>query len=180
MDPMLQFIARSGYYIVYPYIQDSVGDILNQSVPQLRRFPALGLNALSGALTQLQSQNITNVAVAGYSLGAIAAARVAAMWKEQNKSPPIRAIVLHEPAGLRPQIVLPGIVIPIDFTHANDWSSKFALAAIPCDTFLLIVQAQSSTVQPDLDNSAARKIWHNLWRIARYAGTSGNRYHRNL
>jgi pimeloyl-ACP methyl ester carboxylesterase len=100
---------------------------------------------------------IDRLAVAGFSLGGLAAARIAATWTQQ---PPIRAIVLHDPAGIS--------YLPLlNLAREYDLSER-GLAAIRCDTRLLIVQSQSSVGHP---NSGALAIWSHLPQVARYSVT---------
>src|SRR5262245_46498305 len=86
-DPVAEWLAELGFYVVYPYISDAT------------RYPSQASAALSHALLLLRGAGvrIDNLAVAGFSLGGLAATRVAATWTQQ---PPIRAIVLHDPAGV--------------------------------------------------------------------------------
>lgn len=162
-DAMFQYFAKSGFYVAYPYMDPWFAEF---------RYPDFALAALNRALSKLQAEGIQidKLAVAGHSLGAIAVARVAAMWKEQGRSPAIRAVVLHDPAGLRPFPDMP-------FPPPTEWIAK--LGAIPCDTNLLIIQAQTCA-SPEAVNCAAIPIWRNLPQIAKYIGTSGAVSKRNV
>jgi dipeptidyl aminopeptidase/acylaminoacyl peptidase len=62
LDPMLQYIANAGYYVVYPYDNPVVT-------------PTAAKSALAAALAYLQQKGVTmqNLAVAGYSAGGMAA-----------------------------------------------------------------------------------------------------------
>jgi hypothetical protein len=109
------------------------------------------------------------VAIAGFSLGGLAAVRVAALWSEQNRQPAIRAIVLHEPAGMD---FLGGLV------DSSEYDLSIAgLSPIRCNTRLLIIQAQESV---GASNSGALHIWNHLPQIAKYAGTTGTAGNRNF
>jgi hypothetical protein len=155
-DPVAEWLAELGFYVVYPYISDAT------------RYPSQARAALSHALTSLavQGVRIDRLAVAGFSLGGLAAVRVAATW---TLHPPIRAIVLHDPAGLS---YLPLLNLAREYNL-----SKSGLAAIRCDTRLLIVQSQTSTGS---SNSGALTIWNNLPQVARYSGATGRAPNRNF
>ncbi len=142
-DPVAEWLAELGFYVVYPYISDAT------------RYPSQASAALSHALALLRSAGvgIDRLAVAGFSLGGLAAVRVAATWKQQ---PPIRAIVLHDPAGM-------SFLPLVDLAREYDLSES-GLAAIRCDTRLLIVQSQAATGNA---NSGALTIWNNLPQVAR-------------
>jgi pimeloyl-ACP methyl ester carboxylesterase len=155
-DPMAQWLAQRGYYVVYPHISNGT------------RYPTQARNALSHALEMLRDTGtpVDRVAVAGFSLGALAAVRVAATW---NQEPPIRAIVLHEPAGMK-AIRWLNVAGEYDLSPAG-------LRSIRCDTRLLIVQAQSSA---ERSNSGALPVWNALSQLAKYAGKAGTQPNRNF
>jgi pimeloyl-ACP methyl ester carboxylesterase len=191
LDAMLQYIANSGYYVVYPYIpfsfKPAIGTEVNlhSFMKEYQLYPTLAFSALRDALTRLQQQGvgIDHVAVAGHSLGGIAAVRVAARWAQEAQSPGINAIILHEPAGLD---VLQGAPFHLDTgLGAGLWARAQAdLSAIRCQTYLLIILAEDSEGQ---SNSAAKLIWNNLPQISKFAPSSSpghtslaQRYRRNL
>ncbi len=155
-DPVAGWLAQLGFYVVYPYISDAT------------RYPSQARTALSHALTSLGDAGvrIDRLAVAGFSLGGLAAVRVAATWTQH---PPIRAIVLHDPAGMS---FLPLLNLAREYNL-----SKSGLAAIRCDTRLLIVQSQAAAGNP---NSGALTIWNNLPQVARYSGATGEASNRNF
>jgi hypothetical protein len=155
-DPVAQWLAELGFYVVYPYVSDAT------------RYPSQARGALSHALTSLRSAGvqIDRLAVAGFSLGGIAAVRVAATW---TLHPPIRAIVLHDPAGMS---YLPFLNLGREYDL-----SRSGLASIRCDTRFLIVQSQTSTGHP---NSGALTLWSNLPQVARYSGATGSAPNRNF
>jgi hypothetical protein len=151
LDPMLQYIANAGYYVVYPYDNPLVT-------------PTAAKSALAASLAYLQQKGVStqNLAVAGYSAGGMAAVRVAATWVGP---PNITAIIVHDPAGT-------------SFLTGPDWDlSVNALASIPCKTHLLIVQSQTSVGD---SNSAAGAIWDGLPQISRYTASMLSPYRRNF
>jgi len=158
-DPMLQWFADVGYYIVYPYITDPT------------HYPTQARDALAHGIDELTASGIpvTNVAIAGFSLGGLASVRVAALWSQQNLQPAIRAIVLHDPAGM-------DFLWLLDIWGEYDLSTA-GLSPIRCNTRLLIIQAQTSVGDP---NSGALHIWNNLPQLAKYAGTTGTAGNRNF
>jgi pimeloyl-ACP methyl ester carboxylesterase len=161
-DAMLQYLAKSGFYVVYPYAYDETN------------YPSHARAALVDALAQLKSReksvDIKNVAVAGHSHGGAAAIRVAARWSEAPTiSAPLSALILHDTSGH-------------DCSGAKDrescvteWDFSFAeLEKIPCSTHLLIIQAEQSEIAV-----SSMMFWKDLRHIARYTGTSGDTPLRN-
>jgi hypothetical protein len=156
---MLQYLARSGFYVVYPYAN---------SQDDQDNYPTRARVALTNALATLSAQgkNVTKVAAAGHSHGGAAAVRLTATWAGP---PAISALVLHDTSGHdcqgardRPRC------------HA-EWDYSFAaLEKIPCATHLLIIQADASRF-----GANSMMFWKDLRHIAKFSGTSGSKFQRN-
>jgi hypothetical protein len=144
LDPLAQFLASQGYYVIYPDLDES-------SLSPLPDWPAQGRAAIAAALAELAGHGITitRLAVAGHSLGAVAAMRVAATW---TGTPSISAALLAEPAG---SSFLPSGAGPWDLSAAG-------LSSVSSSLHLLIIQAHSSVGDA---NSAAVTIWNALPQI---------------
>jgi pimeloyl-ACP methyl ester carboxylesterase len=163
-DPMLQYLAKSGFYVIYPYAPSHSDQL---------KYPSLARAALTNALARLSQQNITitKVAVVGHSHGGAAAIRVAATWMA---APPISALILHDTSGH----ACPDRSDQEDPQAQQcrqEWDFSFtALERIPCSTYLLIVGAEMS-----VHGGSSMMFWKDLRHIARYAGTSGTTAKRN-
>jgi Chlorophyllase enzyme len=162
-DPMLQYLAKSGFYVVYPLV-----NLFRDEA----HYPTLAKVALTDALAKLKSLrnvDIRKVAVAGHSHGGAAAVRVVASW---TGPPAIQALILHDPSGNGGDKCFDSdnsAVCP------REWDlSAEELITISCSTRLLIIQAYKSIgVDP-------MRYWRNLKQLARYRGTSGTMPQRNF
>jgi pimeloyl-ACP methyl ester carboxylesterase len=186
-DPMVQFLAKSGYYVVYAYGPDlwSTGF-----------YPQRAIAALNDALSVLKAQykvDIRKLAVVGHSLGGLAAVRVAAEWKGAIPMSALVSIDPGPPTNSDAMLQLKAI------QGSDSWDIDEGLKAIPCATRLLIIQAQSTAneqcicpthqscncpAQPPCtdgcDLTLAQLLWQKLRQIARYTGSSGQTPQRNF
>jgi hypothetical protein len=162
-DPMLQFFAQSGFYVVYPYVKKE--DL----------YPTLARDALGDAIAKIKSAkgvDIQSVAVVGHSHGGAAAVRVAATWRGP---PVIKALILHDTSGHECLTADEDPHRPQREQCLVEWDFSLAeLKKIPCSTHLLIIQAQSSIFGVN-----SMMFWKDLGHIAKYTGTSGNAPKRN-
>jgi pimeloyl-ACP methyl ester carboxylesterase len=149
LDPLAQYLASQGYYIVYP-------DLDQSTISPLPDWASQGRSAIAAALAELAGRGvaITRLAVAGHSIGALAAIRVAATW---TGTPRIAAALLAEPAGIR---YIPSGPGPWDISASG-------LAGIDASMYLLVIQAQSSVADA---NSAAVPIWNAVSQIPKTNG----------
>ena len=158
-DPMLQFLAKAGFYIVYPYIPRA-----REDGPYA---PSRARAALSDALSKLKVErnvDIQRVAVVGQSYGGAVAVRVAATW---TQSPAIRAIVLHDP-WWDPVPICSWLATDRD-RCAQEWDYiTQPYTNIACSTRLLMMQAERGT------GEHVNRFWKNLQHIARYVGAPGS------
>src|SRR5262249_12690804 len=133
-DPMLQFFAQSGFYVVYPYVTDE------------NHYPTLAKGALGDAIAKIKSEkgvDIQSVAVVGHSHGGAAAVRVVATWRAP---PVIKALILHDTSGHECPVADEDPKSKSQRADClNEWDFSFAeLKKIPCSTHLLVIQAGSS------------------------------------
>jgi pimeloyl-ACP methyl ester carboxylesterase len=166
-DPMLQFLAQAGFYVVYPHIPNLFRD--------LPYYPTRARAALSNALSKLKTErnvDIKRVAVVGHSIGGAAAVRVATTWTGLAT---IQALVLLDPADAKIACDL----APADRRCKDEWDyNAQPHTKIACSTRLLIIQAETE-LAPGFGATAVQH-WRDLRHIAKYAGASGATPQRNF
>ena len=174
-DPMLQFLAKAGFYIVYPYYPLLTKALIAGAREDGPYYPTRARTALSNALSMLKGErnvDIRHVAVAGHSFGAAAAVRVAATW---TRSPAISAIVLHDPSD-----AAAACQFAADKARcANEWDYTVQpFTNIPCSTRLLVIQSQTEYYKGF--GAQVMENWQNLRHIAKFVGASGATPQRNF
>lgn len=147
--PMLRWLASRGYWVVFPELPR------DQS-----HWPALSLQALSNSLYYLKTiegKTITRIAVAGHSMGAMAATVVAAQWPSVKSAsdPSIQALIAHEPAGA-------------------DYWNVLANARTLRNVRALILEAESNLGW----SGYAKRIWQNLTGIPLTEGSGWSMTYR--
>jgi hypothetical protein len=160
LDAMLQTLASLGYFVVYPDVAPITSNFFFTTFPNWQQQTRMVMTA---ALQRLANQGtpITNLVVSGFSLGAMAAARVAAAW---TGPPAIDALVLHDPAGQ-------SFIVGPNQQGGNQFEVKASdLASVPSSIFLLINQSAQVVSDP---NSSALLIWNNLPQIPRFTQRNG-------
>jgi pimeloyl-ACP methyl ester carboxylesterase len=168
-DPMMQFLATNGYYVVYPYASNVLRDT--------GAYPQRAGAAVKDAMANLKSKgvDIQKVAVAGHSLGGMTTVRLAARWRTLTEGLPFpSALVLLEPGGSSNYLLSLLRFMPPPIYDAWKLDPE-ELASIPCTTRLLVIQAQSTAEDPvdpheHYPLTTAQLLWQNLPQIARYAG----------
>jgi len=163
LDPMLQTLAGLGFHVLYPDVA-AINPFGNPVFPD---WPSQTRNAMTRAISQLNGQGspISHLVVSGFSLGARAAARVAATW---TGTPRIELLVPHDPAGQAQLNPAPPFAPP---TGSQNFAITLAaLAGVPSSTSLLVVQSNELAVSTD---TSARDIFNNLPQIPRFRQLNG-------
>jgi hypothetical protein len=153
LDPMMQTLASHGFNVLYPDVTP-VGLFFPDWPSQTR-------NTMTRALNQLRNLGnpISHLVVSGFSLGARAAARVAATW---TGTPRIELLVPQDPAGQ-------AFLNPFNGGPFFD-VTQAALAGVPSSTSLLVVQSNELAISTD---TSARDIFNNLPQIPRFRQLNG-------
>jgi hypothetical protein len=162
LDAMMQTLASFGYHVLYP----DVTAIATPGFPLFPDWPSQTTNAMTRGLNQLRNQGnpISHLVVAGFSLGARAAPRVAALW---TGTPSIELVVAHDPAG---QAELRRFD-PLRLNGAPNFDvTRTALARVPGSTYLLVVQSNQLAISTD---RGALDIFNNLPQIPRFRQRNG-------